>query len=140
MLQLRKQHGLLIKEAKNADFQQISENLAPCLFSTHTIGNGLKLAIEHWPILSLELCSALVRMVWRPTFLKGEIMTEEHQKDNAECKSETHGRHLCYIVSQGFNLSDPKEYDAIIKNPGFKCQHCGQSAKSMDNLCVPDKL
>ena len=62
------------------------------------------------------------------------------KKNNSECKSESHSQHLCYIVSQGFHISDPKEYNALIKNPKFKCQHCGQVAEKKDNLCVPNKL
>ena len=48
---------------------------------------------------------------------------------NLECKSESHNKHLCYIISQGFHLSDTEEYDALVKNPKFKCRHCGRIAK-----------
>ena len=63
MLQLRKLHGLLLGEAKNADSQQISENLAPSLFLDSEIAPDLKLIIEHWPTLSVELRQAIVKMV-----------------------------------------------------------------------------
>lgn len=67
-------------------------------------------------------------------------MAEEKITHNLECKSESHSEHLCYIVSQGFHLSDAEGYKALIKNAKFRCQHCGRSAKSTDNLCEPEKL
>ena len=67
-------------------------------------------------------------------------MTEENVKHNLECKSELHIQHLCYFISQGFNFSDKEEYEALIKDPQFKCQHCGRTAKSDKNLCEPVKL
>jgi len=67
-------------------------------------------------------------------------MAEEAVKHNLECKSESHGQHLCYIISQGFHLSDEQEYQTLIKDPQFKCQHCGRMAKSEDNLCEPVSL
>jgi hypothetical protein len=59
---------------------------------------------------------------------------------NLESKSNPHSKHLCYIVSQGFHLTNAEEYNALIKDPEFKCQHCRRSAKSADNLCKPEKL
>jgi hypothetical protein len=64
-------------------------------------------------------------------------MDEEKMTHNTECKSETHGENLYYIVSQGFHLSDAKEYNAIVKDPKFKCRHCGRVAHSANNLCEP---
>jgi hypothetical protein len=59
---------------------------------------------------------------------------------NLDCKSESHDKHMCYIISQGYHLSDPDEYDALVKNAEFKCRRCGRRAKSMDNLCEPFRL
>ncbi len=56
------------------------------------------------------------------------------------CGGELHYKHLCYIVSQGFNLTDERGYQALVETPAFKCNHCGRKAKSGDNLCVPAKL
>ena len=66
-------------------------------------------------------------------------MTEE-ARQNSQCDSQTHSRHLCYIVSQGFHLSDEQQYKALVKDPQFKCQHCGRVAGSDKNLCKPVKL
>jgi len=71
---------------------------------------------------------------------EGENMAGKKIQQNLDCKSESHSKHLCYIVSQGFHLSDAEEYDALVEDPKFKCRHCGRIAKSADNLCVPVKL
>jgi len=67
-------------------------------------------------------------------------MTKGSVSDNSGCESPSHGRHLCYIVSQGFHLSDPEEYQVLVKEPEFKCRHCGRVAKSKKNLCKPTEL
>ncbi|MGA2171822.1 MAG: hypothetical protein ABSG82_02250 [Sedimentisphaerales bacterium] len=61
-------------------------------------------------------------------------------QDNVECKSSLHNEHLCYIISQGFNLSDKREYGSLVENPQFRCEHCGRVAGSDKNLCKPRKL
>jgi len=65
-------------------------------------------------------------------------MAEEQH--NLDCKSESHTEHLCYMVSQGFHMSDADQYNELVKEPEFKCQRCGRSAKSANNLCVAVKL
>ena len=65
---------------------------------------------------------------------------EKYPDHNANCKDPLHKEHLCYFISQGFHLSDKDEYKCITENPQFKCQHCGRSAKSENNLCKPVKL
>jgi len=51
-----------------------------------------------------------------------------------------HKDHLCYIISQGFHLSDGQGYLALIAEPKFRCSHCGRQAASNRNLCVPMEL
>ena len=67
-------------------------------------------------------------------------MIEENVAHNLQCKSPWHGKHLCYMISQGFNTSDKEEFEALTKEPQFKCRHCGRTAKSEQNLCEPEKL
>ena len=66
-------------------------------------------------------------------------MAEETFDCKSGCESSSHTQHLCYMVSQGFNLSDEAEYQALVKEPQFKCQKCGRLAKSEINLCKPVK-
>ena len=66
-------------------------------------------------------------------------MAEETFNSKPGCESSSHTQHLCYMVSQGFNLSDEAEYQALVKDPQFKCQKCGRLAKSGINLCKPVK-
>ena len=67
-------------------------------------------------------------------------MAEKCPEHNAECKSESHNRHLCYFVAQGFHLSDQQQYRQLVENPQFKCQYCGRVANSEENLCKPVNL
>ncbi len=57
-----------------------------------------------------------------------------------DCGSEFHRQHLCYIISQGFHLTDEQGYRALIEDPAFRCSHCGRTAGRSVNLCVPAKL
>jgi len=56
------------------------------------------------------------------------------------CEAELHEEHLCYIVAQGLHLSDALAYEALIDEPRFQCAHCGRTARSRKNLCVPIDL
>jgi hypothetical protein len=67
-------------------------------------------------------------------------MAEEKTQLNREHRSELHEHHLCYIISQGFHLSDEQEYRALIENAEYKCEHCGRVAKNGINLCTPTHL
>ena len=67
-------------------------------------------------------------------------MDKENTQHSSECHSEVHNQHLCYIVSQGFHLSDGQEYKALVEDAEYKCNHCGRAAKSDTNLCVPAHL
>ncbi len=59
---------------------------------------------------------------------------------DTDCGSEFHHQHLCYIISQGFHLSDEQGYRTLVENPAFRCSHCGRTARSNANLCVPARL
>ncbi len=64
-------------------------------------------------------------------------MIQETLKDNSICDSELHIQHLCYIISQGFHLTDEQEYKALVEDAKYMCTHCHRTAKSAANLCVP---
>lgn len=51
-----------------------------------------------------------------------------------------HGKHLCYLNNLGFQISDPKEYQALVKDGKFLCKLCGRIAARESNLCRPAKL
>jgi hypothetical protein len=59
---------------------------------------------------------------------------------NKECSADAHTEHLCYIMSQGFHLTDKQEYRALVEEPKYRCDHCRRTAKSAANLCVPVPL
>ena len=61
-------------------------------------------------------------------------------ESNTECRCETHSEHLCYIISQGFHLTDEQGYKALVESPQYRCGRCGRNAKSKANLCIPVPL
>jgi len=71
---------------------------------------------------------------------KGRLTMDAALQLKHDCGSEFHQEHLCYIVSQGFNLTDERGYRDLVEEPAFRCDHCGRTAKSGANLCVPVKL
>ena len=68
------------------------------------------------------------------------IMAEELVQQNTECCTAGHSQHLCYLMSQGFHLSDEQEFKMLIEDAEYRCDHCGHHAKSDANLCVPVRL
>jgi len=51
-----------------------------------------------------------------------------------------HNEHLCYLNNLGFQISNPKQYRALVKSARFLCKVCGRVAVSEKNLCRPVKL
>jgi len=68
------------------------------------------------------------------------ILSKQKIQHNLECGSESHDQHLCYLMSQGFHLSDEQEYKVLIEDPKFQCGHCRRKARSKEHLCVPAVL
>lgn len=58
----------------------------------------------------------------------------------AEMPHPGHGKHLCYLNNLGFQISNPKEYKELVKNPEYMCKNCGRVAASEKNLCKPVKM
>lgn len=51
-----------------------------------------------------------------------------------------HDKHLCYLNNLGFQISNPKEYKALVQDGKFLCKNCGRVAISEKNLCKPVTL
>ena len=51
-----------------------------------------------------------------------------------------HDRHLCYLQNVGFQLQNPEEYKALVRNGKFVCSACGRVAAKKKNLCRPEDL
>lgn len=64
-------------------------------------------------------------------------MAEELAQQNTECCMGNHTEHLCYLISQGFHLSDEQEFMILVEDAEYRCDHCGRHAKSDVSLCVP---
>ncbi|MHC4205100.1 MAG: hypothetical protein ACYSTT_10655 [Planctomycetota bacterium] len=67
-------------------------------------------------------------------------MAEELVQLKSERCTGNHSEHLCYLMSQGFHLSDEQGFKALIEDAKYRCDHCGHHAKSEANLCVPMHL
>ena len=63
-----------------------------------------------------------------------------HNKSHKECKSDEHTKHLCHFVSHGYHVNNEVAYQDIVKEPGYKCNFCGRTAKLEESLCNPTKL
>jgi hypothetical protein len=66
-------------------------------------------------------------------------MAQDRKRSAMQC-NELHEEHLCYIVSQGFYLTEDQEYRVLTDHPRFRCDHCGRQAHKDRNLCVPVKM
>jgi hypothetical protein len=51
-----------------------------------------------------------------------------------------HNKHLCYLNNLGFQISNQKQYKALVKNAKYLCKICGRVAASPKNLCKPALL
>lgn len=67
-------------------------------------------------------------------------MSSEHTKDNPECRSDEHTKHLCYFVSYGYHVDNEEEYKDLVEEPRHKCRFCGRTAHLADSLCMPMEL
>ncbi len=67
-------------------------------------------------------------------------MAEETAQLNTDHCTGVHTEHLCYMVSQGFHLSDEQEYKTLVEDAKYTCRRCGRTAGSDANLCVPVRL
>ncbi len=67
-------------------------------------------------------------------------MAKLNAQTKTDCDTEQHTEHLCYMISQGFNISDAQEFCELTENAEFRCNHCGRAAKSNINLCAPTPL
>jgi hypothetical protein len=67
-------------------------------------------------------------------------VNDKNAEDKRHCKTERHDEHLCYMIALGLNVTDAEEYQALTAEPQFRCGHCGRTARSDENLCVPTHL
>ena len=67
-------------------------------------------------------------------------MADQETRCEKHCDCERHDQHLCYMIALGLNVTDEREYQSLVAEPHFRCGHCGRTARSEDNLCVPAPL
>ena len=67
-------------------------------------------------------------------------MTEAFTMAKAQMPHAGHNKHLCYLNNLGFQISNPKEYKALVRGGKFLCKICGRVAVSEKSLCKPVAL
>ena len=67
-------------------------------------------------------------------------MANEKKNHNLECTEDNHKNHLCYLMCEGWHLTHPQGYKAIVKDAEYRCEYCDRTAKSDIDLCAPIKL
>jgi len=67
-------------------------------------------------------------------------MAELKTSHNADCADAEHGRHLCFLVCEGYHLANKGSYRALVKDAAFRCENCGRTAKDSVSLCAPVPL
>jgi hypothetical protein len=67
-------------------------------------------------------------------------MSSEHPKENPECRSDEHTKHLCHFVSYGYHVDNEEEYKDLVEEPRHKCRFCGRTAHLANSLCMPMEL
>jgi len=66
-------------------------------------------------------------------------MDHRNAPPELECDA-NHSTHLCYIISQGFNLENEAALRTLVDEPAYQCGHCRRTARSAASLCVPTEL
>lgn len=67
-------------------------------------------------------------------------MSQEQVNHNAECGTPAHNEHLCFLMYEGFHLSNSQDYKQLVRNAEYRCQGCGRTAARQENLCDPVEI
>jgi len=67
-------------------------------------------------------------------------MAEENMQHNTACGDAEHGKHLCFLMYEGYHLNSKEAYKALVQDAEFRCQKCGRTAKAAGSLCEPVRL
>ena len=67
-------------------------------------------------------------------------MSEESKSHNADCLSDFHSQHLCYIYCHRLHDKDAEQFEEMLKDAKYLCLGCDRMAKNKENLCEPVKI
>jgi len=67
-------------------------------------------------------------------------MAETKIAHNATCTDAEHGKHLCFLMYEGYHLNNRESYKELVRDAEFRCQQCGRTAKAASSLCDPVRL
>ena len=71
---------------------------------------------------------------------KGNLMNEDNKKYKLECTEDKHKDHLCFLMCEGWHLTNREKYKSMVKDAAYRCQYCDRTAKYPENLCEPVEL
>jgi hypothetical protein len=73
---------------------------------------------------------------------KGAMTMDEEQKmeHNTNCNVSGHDEHLCFLIYQGWGVTNKTAYKALVDKAEYLCQKCTRTANSHSNLCEPVDL
>lgn len=67
-------------------------------------------------------------------------MAELKTSHNTDCADAAHGKHLCFLMYEGYHLAHKDAYKALVTDAEFRCENCGRTAKDFNTLCAPVRL
>ena len=67
-------------------------------------------------------------------------MAEQKILDNENCTNNLHNEHLCFLMCEGFHYKNKEVYKQMVQDANYRCQNCGRTAKSENNVCEPIAL
>ena len=64
-------------------------------------------------------------------------MAESTASHNAACADAEHGKHLCFLMYEGYHLANKDGYRTLVRDAAFRCENCGRTARDSGSLCAP---
>lgn len=67
-------------------------------------------------------------------------MADATSAHNDSCGDVEHGKHLCFLMYEGYHLNNREGYKELVRDAEFRCQQLGRTAGSGNGLCDPVQL
>ena len=67
-------------------------------------------------------------------------MTNTKIKDNQISTHNANDNQLCFLMYEGMHYRQREAYRQLVQDAQHRCQQCGRTAKSDQNLCTPVAL
>ena len=67
-------------------------------------------------------------------------MAEEKKNRKIECTADKHQNHLCFLMGEGWHLTQKQKYKDMVQDAQYRCEYCDRTAQKAENLCAPIEL